>query len=66
MTPNEATAAPALFRILAIQLGRFPRYSHLLTSLSVIWVRGILALLCTRRLIAHHEVSHNGVPGDQS
>jgi len=35
-TPDEPTAAHALFRILAIQLGRCPRYNHRLKSLRVI------------------------------
>jgi hypothetical protein len=34
-TPDEATAADALFRILAIQLGRCARYNHRLKSLMV-------------------------------
>src|SRR5258708_6686393 len=35
-TPDETTAAHALFSILAIQLDRCPRYNHLLKSLRVI------------------------------
>src|SRR5690242_8909394 len=35
--PDEPTAAHALFRILAIQLGRCPRYNHRLKPLRVIY-----------------------------